>query len=155
LVRLAAAQVLSKWEDPALAPHLLELLTDRHFEVRMTAVLYARRISDPNVAVSLLPLLADTDSDVRLATAQSLGAFGNPVAIEALVVALTDEERAVRETAERALEQIDPNWIFSEYAHRAADRLTACLSDPRGWVRSAATQVVARLRAAGTGAPSA
>ena len=141
-MRLAAAEVLAKRIDPALAPEFLGLLADPNFEVRLSAVQFLGRIRDPEIAEALLPLLADSDSDVRQAVAQALGTIGEPAAIEALVLALTDEERAVRQAAELALGRIDPNWVCSEAAQRATPQLEASLNDPRGWVRSAAGQVL-------------
>jgi HEAT repeat protein len=91
-------------------------------------------------------LLADPDSDVRRAVAQALGAIGEPPAIEGLVLALTDEERAVREAADIPLRQIDPDWMSSEAARRTTTQLEAALNDPRGWIRSAAGQILAKLR---------
>ena len=98
-----------------------------------------------------MPLLSESDSDVRRAVAQALGTIGEPAAIEGLVLALTDEERAVREAAELALNRIDPNWVSSEAAQRAAPQLEASLSDPRGWVRSAAAQILAKLHVPSAG----
>ncbi|HWH71170.1 MAG TPA: HEAT repeat domain-containing protein, partial [Candidatus Sulfotelmatobacter sp.] len=154
-VRLAAAQVLEKWGDPAHAPWFLSLLNDASFEVRLTAIQFVRRLGDPLVAEALLPLLEDWDSDVRLATAQALGAIRNPVAVEALVVALTDEERTVREAAGAALQHINPQWMCLEAAQHASHRLQCLLQDPRAWVSSAAAQVLSRIHAAsGTVVPS-
>jgi HEAT repeat protein len=110
-------------------------------------VQFLGRIGDPELAESLLPLLTDADSDVRRAVAQALGTLGGPAAIEALVLALTDEERAVRQTAELALRRIDQNWMYSEPAQHASSRLEASLNDQRGWIRSAAAQVLAKLHA--------
>jgi HEAT repeat protein len=146
-VRLAAAEVIAKRIDPALIPEFLGLLSDRSFEVRLSAVQFLGRIRDPEIAQALLPLLADSDNDVRQGVAQALGTIGEPAAIEALVLAMTDEERAVRHAAEMALARIDPNWICSEAAQRAAPQLEAALNDQRGWVRSAAAQVLAKLHA--------
>ena len=87
-VRLAAAEVLAKRIDPALAPEFLRLLADPNFEVRLSAVLFLGRIRHPQIAEALLPLLADSDSDVRQAVAQALGTMGEPAAIEGLVLAL-------------------------------------------------------------------
>jgi HEAT repeat protein len=77
--------------------------------------------------------------------------MGEPAAIEGLVLALTDEERAVRQTAEAALDRIDANWVASESARQATSQLEASLNDPRGWVRSAAAQVLARLNVTSAG----
>ena len=87
-MRLAAAEVLAKRIDPALAPEFLRLLADPNFEVRLSAVLFLGRIRHPQIAEALLPLLADSDSDVRQAVAQALGTMGEPAAIEGLVLAL-------------------------------------------------------------------
>jgi len=53
-VRLAAAEVLAKRIDPSLAP-ISWLLTDRNFEVRLSAVQFLGRIRDPEIAQALLP----------------------------------------------------------------------------------------------------
>ena len=100
-VRLAAAEVLARRADPALAPDFLRLLADPNFEVRLSAVQFLGRMRDAQTAQALLPLLTDADSDVRRAVAQALGVIGEPAAIEALVLALTDEERAVRQAADQ------------------------------------------------------
>jgi hypothetical protein len=63
-----------------------------------------------------------------------------------LVFALVDEERAVRGAAESALAQIDSQWAGTETAQRAATQLEASLQDRCAWVRSAAMQVLAKLR---------
>jgi HEAT repeat protein len=128
-------------------PCFFDLLADSHFEVRLTAVKFLAKRRDPAAAEVLLPLLQDADNDVRLTVAQALGAVGNPVAIEALALALTDEERVVRDAAATALEQIDPNWASTDSAQRATAQLEASLQDQRAWVRSAAMQALARLRA--------
>ena len=154
-MRLAATEVLARRMDPALAPEFLGLLADPNFEVRLSAVQFLGRIRDPQIAEALLPLLADTDSDVRAAVAQALGTLGEPAAIEALVLAMMDEERAVRYAAEQALARIDPNWAHCEAAQHATARLQAALNDPRGWVRSAVGQVLAKLQAPGECAPAA
>jgi hypothetical protein len=67
------------------------------------------------------------------------------VAIEGLVVALVDEERAVRQASERALEQIDRDWPNSEAARRAGAQLEASFATRPAWVRSAISQVLAKL----------
>ena len=150
-VRLAAAEVLARHIDPALAPEFLGLLADTNFEVRLSAVHFLGRIRDPEIAQSLLPLLADADSDVRAAVAQALGTIGEPAFVQALVLALTDEERAVRHAAELALGQINTDWPCSEAAQSAMPQLEASLNDQRGWVRSAAAQVLAKLHAPSAG----
>ena len=62
--------------------------------------------------------------------------------VEALVLALTDEERAVRHAAEMALGLIDPgSGVFGSGATRGP-AVEAALNDQRGWVRSAASQVL-------------
>jgi HEAT repeat protein len=114
-------------------------------------VQFLGRIRDPEIAQALLPLLADSDSDVRQAVAQALGTIGEPAAIEALVLSLTDEERAVRQAAELALGRIDANWVYAEAAQGAIPQLEASLNDQRGWVRSAAAQVLAKLHVPSAG----
>ena len=96
-------------------------------------------------------MLADSDNDVRQYAAKALGVIGSRNAIEALVMSLIDEERAVRQAAEAALGQIDVHWTESEAAQRASWRLAATLEDRSPWVRSAVTQVLAKLRGSSAG----
>jgi len=149
-VRLAAAQVLSRRDEATLAQDFLNLLLDTNFEVRITAVQFLGKIHDERIAEALLPMLKDADNDVRQHAAKALGAIGSPKAIEALVMALIDEERAVRQAAEGALEQIDRHWIQTEAAQNASRRLEASLENCPAWVRASATQVLTKLREAGS-----
>jgi HEAT repeat protein len=92
-VRLAAAEVLAKRTDPALAPEFLGLLADSNFEVRLSAVQFLGRIRDPEIAQALLPFLADADSDVRAGCSPGSGHDRRAGGfIQALVLALTDED---------------------------------------------------------------
>jgi len=91
--------------------------------------------------------------EARLAAAKALGILASAEAVEELVVALTDEERSVRQAAEAALTQIDPNWVQSDAAQRASTRLEASLNDRPAWVRSAILQALAKLRAPGPVTP--
>jgi len=134
-IRLAAAQAVAARDD-APPGHFLGLLQDPNFEVRLTAVQFLGRIRHKQIAEVLFPLLADPKLEVRQATATALGLIGNPSAIESLVVSLADEDEHMRLVAERALEQIDPDWMHSEGAQNARGRLEALLSvrAADGWV---------------------
>jgi hypothetical protein len=68
--------------------------------------------------------------------------------MEGLVLALVDEERGIRQAAEGALDQINPCWPYCEASQRAASRLEASLEAAAPWVRSAISQLIAKLRAA-------
>jgi hypothetical protein len=57
----------------------------------------------------------------------------------------------VRQTAELALERIDPQWTSSPAALRACEQLQATLNNRPAWVRGSTMQVLARLRAAADG----
>ena len=144
-VRLAAAQVLAKRDNPDFVPNFFKLLGDQNFEIRLATVQYLGRFRHPQITKALAMLLSDSDSDVRLAAAKNLGASNDKAAVEALVTALVDEERAIRQAAERALNQIDPDWTHSEAAHQAALRLQTSMDSRPAWVRSAISQVLARL----------
>jgi HEAT repeat protein len=150
-VRLASAQVLSRRDDANLAQDFINLLADQNFEVRGTAVQFLGRIPDARIAEALIPMLKDSDNDVRQYAAKALGSIGNPKAIEALVMTLIDEEHSVRQAAEGALGQIDRHWTESELARRASSRLEASLEDRPAWVRSAVSQVLAKLRGSSAG----
>src|SRR5215472_8089060 len=146
-VRLAAAIVLGKGENLDLVPYFVPLLADTYFEVRLTAVQFLGRVKAENCVEGLVARLQDKDSDVRLAAAKALGEIGSLAAIEGLVLALIDEERAVRHAADLSLNLIEPDWTNSEAARRACISLEASLSKRSAWVRGAATQVIARIRA--------
>ncbi len=146
-VRLAAAQVLMKRHEPEHGEEFLALLEDSYFEVRATAIEFFRRLGNADYAEAVAQLLKDPDDDVRLSAATALYTLKSPAAIELLVLTLTDEQRPIREAASNALNNIDPNWAASDAAHRAESRLEAMLSDPRGWISSAAGQVLRKIRA--------
>jgi len=145
-IRLAAAQMLERWGDPAHASQFVALLSDPHFQVRLLALAFVRRLNDPELAGVLAPLVGDPENDVRRAVAEALGVLGNQVAIEALVVAVVDEDPAVRTAATTALEQLDRRWAFSEPAQRAVPRLQQLLTDSRPRVSTGAAQLLAHLR---------
>ncbi len=147
-VRLAAAQALEQYADPAHLTCFLTLLEDEHFEVRLIAIRYLGHIGDPAVTRALVAHLSDSDSDVRRAAAQALGAVRDPVALEPLVLSLADEEPAVRHAAAAALEEIDPRWVRTDAAKRAVPRLEVLRRDPRPWIAAAAGIVLEKLQAA-------
>jgi HEAT repeat protein len=154
-IRLAAAQAVAARED-APPGHFLGLLQDTSFEVRLAAVKFLGRIRHKQIAELLFPLLADPHLEVRQATATALGLIGNPCAIEALVVSLADEDEQMRLMAERALEQIDRNWMHSEGAQNARGRLEALLNvrpPSDGWVVELALGRLPPPEAAATDAP--
>jgi len=144
-VRLAAAEVLSKLNDPDQVPWFLGLLEDDNFEVRVSAVQFLGRMPEPLLADALVPMLSDPDTDVRQATAHALGNLGNPMAVELLALALSDEDHGVRQAAERALEMIDPNWLCSQAGQRARTQLEAAMKDSSPWVRGTISQVLAKF----------
>jgi HEAT repeat protein len=145
-VRLAAAQVLARRHNPEFVPYFFELLRDSHFEIRLAVIQYLSHFTHPQITQAFVYLLADADSDVRLAAAQALAVAGDPVALEELVMALVDEERVIRLAAEGALNQIDPQWLCTEAAQRAATRLEASFSSAPGWVRSSISQLISKIR---------
>ena len=147
-VRLAAAQVLAKRDNPDFVPHFFSLLHDSHFDVRLAAVHYLSRFRHEQITQALVALLVDRDSDVRLAAVTGLAGSDHSAAVEGLVVALVDEERAIREAAQRALDQINPDWPHSEAAQRARQHLENLMNSCPAWVHSAISQVLARLRSA-------
>jgi HEAT repeat protein len=147
-VRLAAAQVITKWEDPALAEVFLGLLVDQNFEVRVTAIQYFERLRDPRAAEVIVSLLGDPDSDVRQSAAKALGVLGSPDVIPGLVLALIDEELLIRRIAGESLKQIDPHWALTDGAVSVLPQLEGALQHHTPWVRQAASQALAVIQGA-------
>ena len=130
-VRLAAAQALAARTDTQPA-HLLGLLEDSSYEVRLVAVRFFARVPSQQIAQVLLPMLSDPVPEVREAAATTIGFIGDTAAIEDLVMALTDDDARVSRAAHQSLNQIDPNWLASDGASRARPRLESLLSTGAG-----------------------
>jgi HEAT repeat protein len=145
--RLAAAEALAEREDPDLMEHFIELLRDEHFEVKLVAVRFLAKLNIPILfEQQMVPLLSDPDADVRRAVIKVLGSSRNPAFIGPLIMALVDEERPVRETAVVALDQINTKWALTEAAKQTAPALEKALENSHSWVRTAAAQVLGRIK---------
>jgi HEAT repeat protein len=152
-VRLAAVQVLAACADKSQAARFVGLLKDKHFDVRLVAVKFLASLHDVNYADKLLTLMLDPDKDVREAVARAMGQMQHRPATEPLILALIDEESSVREASSRALDQIDAHWSSTDAARRARARLEMSAHDDRGWVRSAALVLLAKLDLMRRGVP--
>jgi hypothetical protein len=124
-----------------------QFLKQKKFKEALTRLVQADKVADKTPYERYI--IAATRA------AADLDGGDEPAAIEALVLLMTDEERAVRHAAELALGRIDVNWLCSEAAQRAIPQLEAAQNDQRGWVRSAAAQLLTRLHMSSADMPAA
>ncbi len=143
-VRLAAAQALSN-RDGSPPAHFVGLLQDEYADVRLAAVEFLGRIRHAQLAEVLSPLLSDAKLAVRQAAANALAFIGNRSSLEDLIVSLADEDYHMRDTVERALQELDPAWLATEAALKARVRLEALLSASSPSAAAVIQQVLDRL----------
>lgn len=103
--RRQAAHVLSKIEDPSLAPHLEGVIADADPEVAVKAFRAAASTGSHEVVPPLVARLAEGDTELRDALTTALARLGH-VAVPALIEALGDDDAAVRAHAAETLGHI-------------------------------------------------
>jgi HEAT repeat protein len=103
--RIVAANALRDIANPAVAPYLIPLLSDRFFTVRETA---ARALSTLGVPAeqALLAALPSAQEPERRQVIRTLGTMKSRRAIGVLKALLKDNDPFVREDAARALDHI-------------------------------------------------
>jgi hypothetical protein len=74
-VRLAAAQVLGKRDEPQFVPYFLKLLEDAHFEVRLVAVQFLGRFYSTQISEALVIALTDEERAIRQVSETTLNAI--------------------------------------------------------------------------------
>jgi HEAT repeat protein len=107
----AAVEALVKIGLPALHA-LVQMLSDKDWQVRREAAWALGEIGDPKAVPFLIRSLRDKDKYVRRAAAWALGKIGDPQVVPALIDVLKDEDWQVREAAVSALGEIgDPKAV--------------------------------------------
>ena len=102
-LRIASAQALGEFGDPAAVEPLLETITDAEDRVRKAAAQALGEIGDARATPALLAALSDENVEVRAAAAHSLGFPRDPRAVDALISALNDKDDTVRAASAFAL----------------------------------------------------
>ena len=77
--------------------------------IRYEAALACGELGEEEMIPDLLPLLKDEDLQVRLSSIYALGSIGGSMAKKALTACLKSEDDVVSQTAEEALESLEPN----------------------------------------------
>ena len=106
---------------------LIKLLESDDLEKKKKALIEISKLKDPQTVKPLLKELKDMNDDIRMWAAEALGEIGDasPHVIDALIDALLDSNELVRESAEKAIQKVDPTFsgherkqIFQEYRRR-------------------------------------
>ncbi len=98
-VRIAAARVLGKTDNPDVIPHLVRALDDRDPGVRLSALEALRELKATSAVNEIVACLQDYNEDIRRAAAAALGEIGGQQAVLGLVLALRDPSPDVRSEA--------------------------------------------------------
>ncbi len=150
-VRLAAAEGLGAFGDPAAISELQSLIRDQDSRISGAAITSLERISHPSVVPVLMDALAVQDVGWRIT--HSLGRIGEP-AIPALRDAVLSDDIRIRERAISALSSIDAKrskWASGTsppaYWTEAELRMFRAISNGE-WdvVREAGTNAISALR---------
>ena len=106
---------------------LIKLLESDDIEKKKKTLMELSKLKDPQSVKPILAQLKDMDDDIRMWAAEALGEIGDasPYVIDALIDALLDSNELVRESAEKAIQKVDPTFsglerkqIFQEYRRR-------------------------------------
>jgi len=153
-VQKAAAEALVKIGNAAVEP-LIAALEDQDRRYNVARAL--GQIGDARAAEPLI--LALEDRKMWIEAAEALGMIGDTHAVEPLVeVFIKDYEHyntddsydfytrcIVRDTVEKALDKIDPNWTKFEVAQRIVPALLTALIDERSGVRLTAKMTLEKI----------
>ena len=168
-VRLSAAVMAGQTADQAFLKPLVELLQDKHWQVKEQAAWALGRVGAPGAKAALMRLLGATDQIVRKRILDTLGgqipdegSKGAP--------AKDDEPIQVKKAAALALARIDPDIVVNTLisaldspnnsikaaaiaglgtvrAEAAADKLIEALSNEDPAIRGAAAAALGKLKA--------
>jgi len=107
--RTLAAQALGQTADERAIQPLIAALGDEYWGMRAIAAQALGGIGDQRAVEPLIAMLQDKDehSWARQGAAQALGTIGDARAVQLLIAALEDEDRALRSSADRALQHFD------------------------------------------------
>lgn len=133
LVRSSAAEALGRIGDAQVVDGLIDALRECFGTVRLSASEALGKIGGEHAVDGLIALLNDKDgytrvanlasvaqrkdwySKVRSAAAESLGKIDSTAAVFALTAALKDPEVKVRDSAEKALKELEKKVMASGY----------------------------------------
>lgn len=122
-IRGRLAISLTRHDDPAVVPHLIDALALGDAEARAGILEALREQPDPRAMAPLLKLLADTDEGVRSEAALALAAIGDDKAIKPLKSMLKRDPSAyVRRRVVWALSFFSPEAILPELTGAFGDR---------------------------------
>ena len=136
-VRESAARGLGRLGDKRAIEALVTALMDGQYRVSRAAAnalkdidrKWAATAAARKAVPALIASVRASNFNGPLHVVKALGAIGDARAVEPLVGALSCRGAAVRETAARALAQIDPKWRALPTARKAVPQYAAALKD--------------------------
>ena len=136
MVRLEAAKLARREDDPRLAAALTPLLQDDSTDIRLNAATSLSHIGSESEVPALVTALNDADRDVRLAAVDALGRIRDDRAVVPLLAMLDTE-----------VEPYSVIWALGNIGSDGAlDALTPMLDDENGYVRYQARRALLKIR---------
>lgn len=136
MVRLEAAKLAKRENDPRLAAALTPLLSDPSKEIRLTAADALTYIGTNEEVPALAAALADSDREVRLASVNALGRIKDERAVVPLLKLLQTER-----------EPYSIIWALGNIGSSVAlDALTPMLDHEDSYTRYQARRALLKLR---------
>lgn len=135
-LRIAAANVLARLDEPSTLPAVVDALSDPDPRVRLRACHACGTFADPQAIPGLTGRL-DDEPRVRRAAANALGAVGTDRALDPLVDLLEDPDESLRRIAASALGNASNP--------KPVEPLARALGDESAIVRNAAVYSVIEL----------
>ena len=144
-IRAVALETLTKIGVSDLFNILVRALEDPHWNVRAVAAAALGAVGDARALEPLTKALHEVDGDVRQVVAEAIGRLQDHNAIESLILAQLDPDSHVRAATNKALYQIDGDWVKSEAAQRTLPPLKRALKHDDYGVRQTAADLLNRI----------
>ncbi len=107
----AAVKLLIKLGNEDSLEALLPLINDDDLFIKSWIALALGKFENISDISPFIEMLEDKDAKIRIAAARALGQLGDKKALNSLAKSLWDDDWAVRKEIEKALSNIDSNWL--------------------------------------------
>ncbi len=136
MVRLEAAKLAKRVNDPRLAAALTPLLDDSSQDIRLNAAIALAYIGTAEEVPALIAALGDPSRDVRLAVVDALGRIQDERAVPSLLAMLDTEP-----------EPYSVIWALGSIgSDQSLDALTPMLDDDNRYVRYQSRRALLKIR---------